>query len=225
MAIKEHRWAQAGKALSVIATLLGIVWATSNLSKVISPHEANLSAEVTYSVFDIPSIYLDGVYQIKRPISLPPRIDGVWYVKIVNKGSKIANGVKLFLPNAISAKIKREGSGGGEQRVTETILIGDVTQGETIEVLAWTEANWTPVLGHVGERIRLNYSDGVGAIVVHRPVMSFLYFVDKYWLLIVMVPILVLATIFLIYAEKQSSKKLKATKKEPVARVAKKSKV
>ena len=106
--------------------------------------------------------------------------------------------------------------------MTETILVGDVTQGETIEVLAWTETNWTRILGHVGKQIRLNYSDGVGAVIVHRPVMSFLYIVDEYWFLIVMILILVLAIIFLFYAEKQSSKKLKMARKELGARAEKK---
>lgn len=101
------------------------------------------------------------------------RFDGYWYGQVWNAGSVTASGVRLVIPEAVSAW-KTQISGpyviGDADLEDETIngvlTIGEVRPSDVVEVRVWTRSEPSRDLA---EAITLSHDGGEGRVVIHSP--------------------------------------------------------
>jgi hypothetical protein len=138
--------------------------------------------------------WLRGIMQseAKRPI-FDPRT--VVFAEVKNTGSSTCESVSLTLRDATTVRIEREGGKIESKDISGIIDLGDLRPQDTVKITAWTHG-----LAPYEDDIKLVYRNGVGSIVVMKPVSPLWVGVSEGWpcVLIVMLLLIFIAVLIVV---------------------------
>lgn len=131
----------------------------------------DLRAEVSYSRFVLPPNY-ESQKNLKDP-------NGILFVTVKNNGKQPATSISITLPDTIVAKIYKEGVESQTFENKEKLDIGELRNGETASIVAWT---WLSPYEHILKNsMKLSHSAGVGSVNVLTPVGPFWRWLEEQW--------------------------------------------
>ena len=136
----------------------------------------------------------------RLPTGLPYEyraIDGIWSIRIHNRGALAVSGVSMTVPRTTFLWLKREGREPELRGEEEVINLGDFRPREEVSLLAWTSS---PPSARASRDLKLTHDGGVGKVFVRAPVGKVGQLADRYWplfaLFLAVVALIALALIF-----------------------------
>jgi hypothetical protein len=155
--------------------------------------------------------WLRGIMQseAKRPI-FDPRT--VVFAEVKNTGSSTCESVSLTLHDATAVRIEREGGKIESLDISGIVDLGDLKPQDTVKITAWTHG-----LPPNDDEVKLVYRNGVGSIVLMKPVSPLWVGVSEDWpcVLFVML-VLMFFSVLIVVGKRGQLKESKAQPPEPL---------
>jgi hypothetical protein len=121
----------------------------------------------------------------RLPADVPPdvrQLAGYWAATVRNDGPRSLTSVTFTLPDARAVQLSRRGAPFMQNdAVHDVILIGDLQPKEEVEVFAWTSV---PIAPRGEADITLTHDNGLGSVLVKRPVGRVGQLAERYWFLL-----------------------------------------
>ncbi|HEY3279050.1 MAG TPA: hypothetical protein VGJ83_00940 [Gemmatimonadales bacterium] len=121
----------------------------------------------------------------RLPADVPPdvrQLVGYWAATVRNDGPRSLTSVTLTLPGARAVQVSRRGAPFLQHDVVHDVIpIGDLQPKEEVEVFAWTSV---PIASRGETDITLTHDNGLGSVLVKRPVGRVGQVADRYWFLL-----------------------------------------
>jgi hypothetical protein len=130
-----------------------------------------------------------------RDVIGPPRLmsdqaRSVVFADVKNSGKSTCESVSLAVPEATSAKVEREGRKVEYVDANSVIELGDLKPKDTVKVTCWTST--MPLTSFFEEDLKIVYRNGVGSILLMKPVSPFWVSVSQDWPFILLMMLMVL---------------------------------
>lgn len=110
----------------------------------------------------------------------------VFFADVKNNGRSTCESVSLTVPYATSARVEREGRKAEYVDIDAVIELGNLKPKDTVKVACWTSTV------SFEDDIKIVYRDGVGSILLMKPVSPFWVSVSQDWPLILLVMLMLL---------------------------------
>lgn len=127
------------------------------------------------------------------PTSVPSdvtNLSGYWRATVRNMGSQPLQGVRLVLPYTTVVRVEREGAPSAARSIDSVIELDVVHPRDVVRVTGWSEVE--PSLANENS-IRITHANGVGTVIINRPVGMIGRFADQYFpVLLISLPLLLL---------------------------------
>lgn len=106
---------------------------------------------------------------------------------VKNSGRSTCQSVSLTVPDVSSARVEREGKKAVDVDVDTVIELGDLKPKETVKVTCWAS-----MMPFNEDDLKIVYHDGVGSILMLKPVSPFWVDVSEGWALVLLIMLLLL---------------------------------